>query len=76
MSTEISEDRVSAGNHSSPPTLTDLGVPVANWEMVTGEDVKKVMREGGVLKRSTRYSLTCRDVERVSNASTKSFMRR
>ena len=71
---EISEDSISPGDHLNPPTLTDLGVKVANWELVTGEDVKNVMKNGGVLKRSNRYSLTFRDVERVSSA--KSFMRR
>ena len=41
--------------------------------MLTGPEVRKVMKEGGVLKRGIRYSLTCRDVERVSGV--KSFIR-
>lgn len=63
---EISEDCVSASNCTSPPMITDLGVKVANWKMLTGEEVRRVMEHGGVLKRGIRYSLTCRDVERVS----------
>lgn len=64
---EISEDRVSAESSTSPPIITDLGVKVANWQMLTGEEVRRVMEQGGILKRGVRYSLTCRDVERVSN---------
>jgi alkylated DNA repair protein alkB homolog 6 len=67
------EDRVSAGNCTSPPIITDLGVKIANWQMLTGNEVRRVMEQGGVLKRDVRYSLTCRDVERVSNV--KSFIR-
>jgi alkylated DNA repair protein alkB family protein 6 len=63
---EISEDCVSAGSCTSPPIITDLGVKVANWQMLTGEEVRRVMEQGGVLKRGNRYSLTCRDVVRVS----------
>lgn len=46
---------------------------IANWQLLTGEEVKAVMNEGGVLQRGVRYSLTCRDVERVSSA--RSFVR-
>lgn len=54
--------------------LTDLGVPIANADRLTGADVVRVMSEGGVLKRATRYSLTCRDVAKV--AQLKAFMKR
>ncbi|KAJ7457043.1 hypothetical protein FB451DRAFT_1047520 [Mycena latifolia] len=54
--------------------LADLGVPIANWDRVTGADTIRVMSEGGALKRATRYSLTCRDVEKV--AQLKAFMKR
>jgi len=70
---EISEDYVSAGDRLSPPTITNLGVKVANWEMLTGEEVRRVMEQGGVMKRGIRYSLTCRDV--VSLSGMKSFIR-
>ncbi|KAF8064327.1 hypothetical protein FPV67DRAFT_1504516 [Lyophyllum atratum] len=71
---EISEDRISRSDITKPPTVTDLNVHIANWEMLSGKEAKKVMQEGGVLQRGVRYSLTCRDVERVSSA--KSFVRR
>lgn len=54
--------------------LADLGVPIANWDRVTGADAIRVMSEGGVLKRALRFSLTCRDVEKV--AQLKAFMKR
>jgi alkylated DNA repair protein alkB family protein 6 len=71
---EIEEDTITAGNATSPPVLADLGVPIANWDRVTGADAIGVMSKGGVLKRATRYSLTCRDVEKV--AQLKAFMKR
>jgi len=70
---EISEDCFSAGARSDPPTVTHLGVPVANWQMVRREEVRRVVEQGGTLKRDLRYSLTCRDVERIS--SVKSLIR-
>ncbi|KAJ7161074.1 hypothetical protein C8R46DRAFT_1001055 [Mycena filopes] len=71
---EIEEDIVTAGNAATPPILADLGVPIANWDRVAGPDAVRVMSEGGVLQRATRYSLTCRDVEKV--AQLKAFMKR
>ncbi|CAG7852913.1 Alpha-ketoglutarate-dependent dioxygenase alkB homolog 6; AltName: Full=Alkylated DNA repair protein alkB homolog 6 [Serendipita indica DSM 11827] len=48
----------------------DVGSPppryrMDNWEQVTGEREKEVVRSGGVLERGTRVSLTCRDVAKV-----------
>ncbi|KAF8192823.1 hypothetical protein K438DRAFT_1829726 [Mycena galopus ATCC 62051] len=71
---EIEEDTVTAGNATTPPVLADLGVPIANWDRVTDAHAIGVMSKGGVLKRATRYSLTCRDVEKV--AQLKTFMKR
>jgi hypothetical protein len=65
------EDGVSREDSQGPPTLSDINVRIDNWEMVTGEEFRKVMDEGGVLKRGPRHSLTCRDVERVTRV--KSF---
>jgi alkylated DNA repair protein alkB family protein 6 len=70
----MTEDGVSPRSPSEPPTLANLGVKIANWQLLSGEEVKNVMEEGGILQRGVRYSLTCRDVERVSSA--KSFVRR
>ncbi|KAJ7153465.1 hypothetical protein C8R43DRAFT_1002063 [Mycena crocata] len=71
---EIEEDIITAGSAATPPILADLGVPIANWDRVTGPDMLQVMSEGGVMRRSTRYSLTCRDVEKV--VLLKAFMKR
>ncbi|KAI0032131.1 hypothetical protein K488DRAFT_50577 [Vararia minispora EC-137] len=43
-------------------------VRVANAHMLTGAAARAAVRDGGVLRRGTRYSLTCRDVGRVSGA--------
>lgn len=42
-----------------------VGIRVANYEMIRGEDEKKAVMHGGILQRQTRYSLTCRDVGKV-----------
>ncbi|KAH8104126.1 hypothetical protein BXZ70DRAFT_888551 [Cristinia sonorae] len=39
---------------------------VANADLLADEGVKDVVLKGGVLKREVRYSLTCRDVEKVA----------
>lgn len=82
----ITEDAFAA--HSPRPYSTNNGdgqsksgsedrVCVANVEMLEGEVEKRVVREGGVLSRGTRYSLTCRDVGRVASVGTgKIFGRR
>ncbi|KAF8572665.1 hypothetical protein K439DRAFT_1643458 [Ramaria rubella] len=41
------------------------GITIANWKMLRGEEESRVAREGGVIARKTRVSLTCRDVGRV-----------
>lgn len=71
---ETSKDRIFRGDDNMPPTLADLNVDIANWDMLSGREAKKAMQEGGVLQRGVRYSLTCRDVERISCA--KPFVRR
>lgn len=38
---------------------------VANWEMIQDEEIKRILRNGGVLNRGIRTSLTCRVVEKV-----------
>jgi alkylated DNA repair protein alkB family protein 6 len=71
---ELSEDIIVPAADGQMPLVGGLDVPIANWHMVTGEKEKNLMRSGGALQRETRYSLTCRDVERV--ASSKTFLRR
>jgi alkylated DNA repair protein alkB homolog 6 len=65
---EVEEDVILPGQDGKGPQLANVGVPIANRTMLTGEEERRVAREGGVLKRGIRYSLTCRDVTRVANA--------
>lgn len=65
---ELEEDVVVLGEDGKGPHLANVGVPIANWTMLTGEEGRRVAQEGGVLKRGVRYSLTCRDVTKVGNA--------
>lgn len=41
------------------------GASTANADMLQGAEYRKAVENGGTLKRDVRYSLTCRDVERV-----------
>jgi len=70
---EVEEDHIVGRNNGEPPFLRDLGVPVANFNMLS-EEGKMAFQEGGVLARGTRYSLTCRDVKQVRSAA--SFVRK
>jgi alkylated DNA repair protein alkB homolog 6 len=65
---ELEEDVIVLGEDGKTPHLANVGIPIANWSMLAGEEERRVAREGGVLKRGTRYSLTCRDVAKVVNA--------
>ena len=56
------------------PKVAGLDVPIANWGMLASSNEMLGASTGGILKRGIRYSLTCRDVERV--ASGKAFIRR
>lgn len=50
---------------SSTDTISDEGpVRISNWSLLGDEKIKEVVKSGGVLRRGTRISLTCRDVER------------
>jgi len=40
-------------------------VVLSNWQKVQAAGLSDVLRYGGTLDRQTRYSLTCRDVEKV-----------
>jgi alkylated DNA repair protein alkB family protein 6 len=72
---ELNEDIiVAAAGEDQMPLVGGLDVPIANWHMLTGEKERSIMQNGGTLRRGTRYSLTCRDVERV--ASGVAFLKR
>jgi len=70
----VAMDHLIAHKSDKHPEAANLsgesaGLRVANWEMLGGDDVEimRVVREGGVLKRGTRTSLTCRVVEKVAS---------
>ncbi|KAJ3756647.1 hypothetical protein EV360DRAFT_47618 [Lentinula raphanica] len=64
-----STDRFTAGSDDiNPPKFAALNVAVANWKLLSGKNIKEAVINGGYLERSTRYSLTCRDVEKMANS--------
>lgn len=63
---DIEEDQIIRDRDEQTPLLAELGVQVANWKLVTGEEARRAVELGGTLRRGTRYSLTCRDVKRVA----------
>jgi alkylated DNA repair protein alkB family protein 6 len=64
---EIDIDAFTHENTVSTPLLSDLGTPIDNWHMVAHQHARDALLAGGVLEREIRYSLTCRDVERVAS---------
>ncbi|EGN94640.1 hypothetical protein SERLA73DRAFT_114083 [Serpula lacrymans var. lacrymans S7.3] len=48
-------------------TNSPCKIPIANWKMVRDEQACMTLHEGGTLGRRARYSLTCRDVEKVAS---------
>ncbi|KAL1757960.1 hypothetical protein FB107DRAFT_208045 [Schizophyllum commune] len=65
---DITEDVFAPANSDSKPRLPDLDVELDNWELLADDDLKKAISEGKTIPRTTRYSLTCRDVARVASA--------
>lgn len=45
---------------------TGTGVTVGNLNQIEDEELLGLIKQGNSLKRSTRYSLTCRDIGSVS----------
>ena len=41
-------------------------VVLSNWRTIQAQSTRDVLRRGGTLNRQTRFSLTCRDVEKVA----------
>ncbi|KAH7927574.1 hypothetical protein BV22DRAFT_1084783 [Leucogyrophana mollusca] len=59
------------GNNMTPLSSGNEA-PIANSEIVRDPEMRSILQGGGELKRNPRYSLTCRDVEKV--AGTRSLM--
>ncbi|KAG8898410.1 hypothetical protein FRB99_007453 [Tulasnella sp. 403] len=60
-----------ADDVATPETRDAMPVFVANWSMLGSSDLKQRLGEGGSLSRSTRVSLTFRDVEKVMTGASK-----
>ncbi|KAA1474120.1 hypothetical protein DENSPDRAFT_781161 [Dentipellis sp. KUC8613] len=50
----------------APESTGRAGVRIANAHMLAGDHEREIVLRGGTLERGARYSLTCRDVGRVS----------
>ena len=67
---EVKEDRIIGVEE----TGDDLeGYRIDNWEDVADEKMRILVREGGMLERGTRTSLTCRDVEKTRKVGLPGF---
>ncbi len=60
-------------DHFEPHGLASDKAQIANWTMVKDAGIRKCLEEGGSLSRSTRISLTCRDVEKMMSGTGKLF---
>ena len=45
------------------------GVTIGNFNQIEDEELLRLIKQGHSLKRNTRYSLTCRDIGRVSKSA-------
>ncbi|KAF8816891.1 hypothetical protein BYT27DRAFT_7205255 [Phlegmacium glaucopus] len=48
--------------------ISATGVTIGNFNQIEDEELLGLIKQGNSLKRSTRYSLTCRDISRVSKS--------
>ena len=48
--------------------MSDTGVAVGNFNQIVDDELLRLIKQGNSLKRSTRYSLTCRDIGSVSKS--------
>lgn len=58
-------DEVEQDVFPDPGTAVGSSTAIANVMQLGDEAIRRVVQDGGVLKREVRYSLTCRDVEKV-----------
>lgn len=63
-------DHITAGaDEMHSPKFTNLDADVANWKLLAGKQATEAVIKGGIIERDVRYSLTCRDVEKVANSA-------
>ena len=53
--------------------MGDIGATVGNFSHIEDEELLHLIKQGDSLKRSTRYSLTCRDIGSVSKTQCRLF---
>ena len=53
--------------------IVDTGVTVGNFSQIEDEELLRLIKQGDTLKRSTRFSLTCRDIGSVSKSRSRLF---
>lgn len=61
---EVVEDTIASDGNSA-------GVIISNLAQLQDAQIKRSIGEGQPLRRGVRYSLTCRDVGRVSSLNTR-----
>ncbi|KIJ64381.1 hypothetical protein HYDPIDRAFT_112387 [Hydnomerulius pinastri MD-312] len=61
---EVTADTFTGHGKLRRPTGEE--VVISNWQALKTEGMGEVLRDGGTLYRKARYSLTCRDVEKVT----------
>lgn len=66
---DIETDTIRAADATQGSKFTDTNTPIQNFHLLTSEKAVRAVSEGGTMKRDVRYSLTCRDVEKVRNGS-------
>jgi len=65
----LQEDVINFHDLASKVMLDDdIGVAVGNFNQIEDEELLCLIKQGNSLKRSTRYSLTCRDIGSVSKS--------
>ena len=63
----LQEDVISF--HDSVPNVLGNGVTIGNFSQIEDEELLRLIKQSHSLKRNTRYSLTCRDIGRVSKSA-------
>ncbi|TFK36054.1 hypothetical protein BDQ12DRAFT_634403 [Crucibulum laeve] len=66
---EAEEDFINCVPAAETPMDSCSRFGIGNFDLLGDEDMKQAIEKGEPLKRETRYSLTCRDVGRVSKAN-------
>ncbi|KAK0477040.1 hypothetical protein IW261DRAFT_302699 [Armillaria novae-zelandiae] len=66
---DVEIDTIRAADATRGSKFMDTNTPIQNFHLLTSEKALRAVSEGGTMERDVRYSLTCRDVEKVRNGS-------